>query len=214
MNAQPMKVNQLWLKPMFFAGLIFALAGVVAARANLIVNGGFETGDFSGWTYSGNPAFSYATSSPAPYDGSYSAQLAVMGGGASLSQSVATTPGQSYTVSFWLEVATGNPPNYFNVSWDGGYLLTATNLAGALWTQYTFDVVATLPTTVFSFGFRNDTSSFYIDDVRVEAKSNPPSVPDGGTTAGWLGFSFAAMVVWRQARAKIESLSRGRSLQG
>jgi hypothetical protein len=64
-----------------------------SARADLITNGGFETGDFTGWTTSGTPT----VQSTFPHSGSFDALFSVPG---SISQSLATTAGQSYTIDF------------------------------------------------------------------------------------------------------------------
>ena len=73
---------------------------------NLVANGSFETGDFTGWTLGGNYvlfrqahrltsiANLKAVSSPPPW-----APWARM---ATLSQTLQTTAGQQYTLSFWL----------------------------------------------------------------------------------------------------------------
>lgn len=74
------------------------------ARANLIVNGGFETGSYSGWTYTGNTGIA-AT----PYfgfsDPAYGRYFAVLNAGNvpandSLSQTIATVAGSKYTLVF------------------------------------------------------------------------------------------------------------------
>ena len=72
-----------------------------SARANLITNGGFETGDFSGWTVSGtdNDVVGSVPLIP-PHSGNFQALFGV--GNNSITQNVATTPGSSYVITFWL----------------------------------------------------------------------------------------------------------------
>ena len=45
-----------------------------SAGSNLLTNGDFETGDFTGWTTGGTGAWSVVTSPPAPQSGTYSAK--------------------------------------------------------------------------------------------------------------------------------------------
>ncbi len=72
-----------------------------SARANLITNGGFETGDFSGWTVSGRDN-DVVGSVPfiSPHSGNFQALFGFTTN--SITQNVATTPGSSYVVHFWL----------------------------------------------------------------------------------------------------------------
>ena len=44
-----------------------------SAKADLVVNGGFETGDFTGWTLNGHNTLNFV-SSENPHSGTYSAQ--------------------------------------------------------------------------------------------------------------------------------------------
>src|SRR5262245_34588467 len=74
-----------------------------SARAD-VVNGGFETGDFSGWTLSGNTTFSSVTSDRFyVHSGRFGAALGPIGSDGLLSQTLSTTIGATYQVSFWLD---------------------------------------------------------------------------------------------------------------
>ncbi len=92
--------------------LMFATAAAFSvaypAKANLITNGGFETGDFSGWTVSGrdNEVEGSVPFIP-PHSGNFQAQFGI--GNNSITQNVATTPGSSYVVDFWLAAKIFNP---------------------------------------------------------------------------------------------------------
>lgn len=74
---------------------------------NLIQNGSFETGDFSGWTVTPNPSGNYAKIyAGRASDGIYSVDFNYDGcvATAVLQQSFATVPGDSYSFSFDLGV--------------------------------------------------------------------------------------------------------------
>lgn len=70
----------------------------------LIVNGGFETGNLNGWTYSGSCNFytgqSYSGSSYAK-SGNYYYYDRCSYYGDTISQSFTTVPGDTYVISFW-----------------------------------------------------------------------------------------------------------------
>ena len=88
----------------YLSGMVLALALAAGpARANLVTNGGFETGDFTGWTLTGSGG-GVAIDKTAAHSGTYDAAFALAAGGttATLSQAIATTAGQSYSLSFWL----------------------------------------------------------------------------------------------------------------
>src|SRR3954467_1569574 len=80
-----------------------------AANANLVVNGGFETGTFSGWTLVDTSGLSNVGSDPAfAHSGTYHANLGTApvppgpSNIGSLSQNLGTAPGSLYSLSFWL----------------------------------------------------------------------------------------------------------------
>ena len=139
-------------------------------NSGLILNGDFETGNFTNWTSSGN--FSYcgvSTSSNYVYSGQYGAKLGPSGSLGYLSQTLATTPGTSYLLSFWLDSPDGKIPNEFLVSWNGNTLLDQTNLPAIGWTNIQFVVTATTASTVLQFGFQDDPSYLGLDDISVVA---------------------------------------------
>jgi hypothetical protein len=141
-----------------------------------VVNGGFESGDFSGWTLSSSDGYAFVTDSLA-HSGSYHAAFGDSGAGSSLSQTLATTAGTTYAVSFWLELDDGATPNSFSWSWDG---ITQAGLAdvgaGFGYTQWTAMLTATGASTTLQFNFVNPNSFWLFDDVTVTA-----AVPEPGS---------------------------------
>ena len=139
-------------------------------QKQVIENGGFETGDFTGWTLSGDTSNTFVDvgffSGITPHSGSYEAVLGTSVSLGYLSQTLPTTAGASYLLSFWF----ANPfadPGEFLVSWNGNTLLDVTNPAASGWTNIQFTVTATGTSTVLQFGFQDNYDFFSLDDVSV-----------------------------------------------
>ncbi len=149
-------------------GLAAALPFSINVGQPLVVNGGFETGNFSGWTETGSATY-LSVSGTASYvhSGSYGAQLGPSGALSYLSQNLATTPGNSYLLSCWLTNPKSGAPNQFLVQWNGATLYSQTNIPAMAWTNLQFLVTATATATPLQFGFRNDPGYFGFDDVSV-----------------------------------------------
>jgi PKD repeat protein len=129
-----------------------------------VLNGGFETGDFSGWTTNGDTPFIFVISNAA-HSGASGAALDTSDSPGFLSQTLHTSAGATYLLSFWLDSPDGITPNEFLVSWNGTTLFDRTNIAATGWTNLQFVVTATGAGTVLQFGFRNDNSAFSLDDI-------------------------------------------------
>jgi len=137
---------------------------------NSILNGGFETGTFTNWTSGG--AFgtqSISTLANYHHSGTYGAQLTASGALRDLSQTLSTTPGAVYSISFWLNNPASHTNNEFQVSWNGNVLLDLTNLPVTGWTNIQLMVTASAGVSVLQFGYRNDTAYFGLDDVTLSS---------------------------------------------
>lgn len=150
-----------------------------------VQNGGFETGDFTGWTLSGDTAFtgvcdvSTCPGGFAPYQGTYAAYFGPVGDTATISQMIPTTPGVQYTLDFFLANPGGGTPNYFSASL-GSAAFSVTNFGAAFgWTEFTISDLATTSSTELSFTFRNDPGYWFLDNVSVS--SSQGTTPEPGT---------------------------------
>ena len=149
-----------------------AATSVIAGfNSGLAVNGSFETGDFTGWALTGgaNRAFvddgSYLGTTP--YSGNHYAALTTAGAVGNISQTISTTPGAKYLLSFWLANPDGDPAEFL-VSWNGNILLDTTNFDSVGWTKMQFVVSATSTGTILQFGFEDNYSALALDAVNVE----------------------------------------------
>ena len=174
---------------------VAALSVACPAKANLITNPGFETGNFNGWGTTGSASHVAGTVfGVAPHSGFK--QVGSLGG--SLFQFVATTPGASYTIDFWLANSTSPFPKSFGVSWDGATLSSLINQSNFGYTEYTFTGTASTASTILEFNFfvLFEGGAWLLDDVSV----NPVGVgvPDGGSTLSLLGFASLGLVALRR----------------
>ena len=123
--------------------------------SNLVANGNFATDSFSGWTLGGN--YTSTTYGPeifidtdAEGSSTYAAGMGSVGSDGTLSQTIATTAGQTYTLSFWLQNEASGP-NDFKAIWNGQTLLSLSNAAQSGYTEYTYTVTATGSSTALEF---------------------------------------------------------------
>jgi hypothetical protein len=164
-----------------------ALAVITFGTALLaqVQNGGFETGDFSDWTVSGDTSLvgvcsvSTCPGNFAPFQGNFAAYFGPVGDTATISQSVATTPGTQYTLDFYLANPVGGTPNYFAVQF-GTASFSVTNFGVAFgWQEFDLTDTATSNQTSLSFTFRNDPAYWFLDDVSLSSAQG--STPEPGT---------------------------------
>ena len=180
------------------AGAALAAAMTVsgAQAAELVTNGGFETGDFTGWATGGTSFPIYTVTNPVQ-EGVYAAQIAgflsSIGSPAenTLTQVIATALGQSYDLSFWY-YQDDRTPNGLNVIWNGLSVYSATDESFAGYKHITTSVIGSGSDSLV-FKAYNDPAFTYLDNVSVSA------VPEPMTWALMIGgFGMAGAVIRRR----------------
>lgn len=165
----------------------FLLVGVAVATTSAafaqVVNGGFESGDFTGWTT--QPASSgswFFVRSTGAHSGSFSVAFGGYGGiSDEIFQSVSATNGGSYVLSFWLNNLNQLGDDKMTVSWEGQSLFDASAPVG--WTQYSFNVTAHSATPEVRIAGFDGIDFSYVDDVSLTAVPEPASMAVLGTGA-------------------------------
>jgi hypothetical protein len=145
-----------------------------------VENGGFETGDFTGWTLVGDTIVNSGRGQVTIYDAVENASSgfevvhsgtygAFLGDGqlATLSQTLASVAGQNYLISFWLDNPVSGSGQQFLVNWSGDTLYDNSSPPAFTWTNFQFVVVASGTNSILQFGAENDPSYFGLDDVSV-----------------------------------------------
>lgn len=157
-----------------------ALLGSSALRAdNLVGNGGFETGNFTGWSRNAGPQLGVTSGAPdAPNSGLFYAFFGSDNPADldAISQTVTTTPGQTYLLSFWVANDAAAPGvSDFQVSWDGGLVTDISGASAFGYTDFVFDVSGTGSDTLAFTGFQEN-GFFDLDDVSVDVTPEPSSL--------------------------------------
>jgi hypothetical protein len=152
-------------------GLVLMCAVAQGADGqNLVTNPGFESGNFTGWTQFDNTDFT-GVADNLPHSGTFEAFFGPVGSTGGIFQTLATTPGTTYTFSFWLENEdAAEAGQFFDASWDGSSVFSLDPPAGSFdYTRESFSVLASGSSTDIRFTFENDPSFFNLDDVSVTA---------------------------------------------
>jgi hypothetical protein len=185
-------------------GSLFLLH-VPSASAQLVVNGGFETGDFTGWTQSGDTSFtSVQNNASLAHSGNFYASFGPINSLGFITQTITTTPGQTYSLSFWLWNTNdpANNVNEFQVLWQGNVVLDSVNLPTSTdYVNTVMSLTATGASATLSFGFFDPPAFLFFDDVTLSASG----VPEPATWA-MIGMSGTVLVSgtvwWRRLRAR------------
>lgn len=175
----------------YVVAVALALLAIGARGQNLIQNGGFETGDFTGWTAgSGWEVVDWDW-----VEGAFSASVhtddPVI---EELRQTVTTTPGQWYLASAWIKNDTDpGGSNRLEVYWNGALIGFWDDMPSFDWSYDWANVQGTGSDTL-SFKAYNTKGRWYLDDVRVE----PAAVPEFPTLMPLALFSLSGFGLLRR----------------
>ena len=167
----------------------------IPAHADLITNGGFETGDFTGWALGQNSSNFIVTNGCAAYGfcDFDDVSAALNSGGtdtspltASLSQQITDTAGQILDLAFLFAFGfsvdhqtTLNSDQIFQVYWDG-QLIDQVNTRSALSDSRLFQLVATGNDTLeFAVTTTDPFVAWGLDDVSLNPEQQ--EVPEPGS---------------------------------
>lgn len=186
------------------AVVLWVFAGAPAKADNLLVNPGFDLGNFNGWTLSGNLEGTnggsyYGVGTQYPEAGSDEAYIGVDGSNLVLSQTVTVQPGAFYTISWWMAQTTTPDSNYTNsisVSFNGVTLLSLSQMAQQLTYQheiYQYDVPKGITQATLQIAAHDDAGYLFLDSFYV-------GTPEPST---WVlsGVVLGALV-WARARRR------------
>jgi hypothetical protein len=197
-------------------GLMAVFGGTPAAHAgpNLLVNGSFQTGDFTGWTLAGNTggtlvqtagglgAGATAPGEPDPFYAAFGPHGSI----GLLYQSIPTQAGHTYTFSFWMAFKGSDPNNLVNALWNSVNAgppfpminPPSTGTGSGAYRFFSLTEAGTGAPTLVGFEAQNNPDYFSIDGVAVNDLS---AIPEPGALA-LLAFGgvLVAGAAWRRSR--------------
>lgn len=189
-----------------------ACTDVRAEFVDVVTNGGFETGDLTGWQLGGSANFTNTyVSTAAAYQGNYGVAFGPPSTGiSSLSQVIATVPGQAYQISYFVgnDVPMGAPQYEAGIQLSFGgqqvdYIQAAAELPYAGRGGGGNGIVATSSQTLLEFTAQTapDGGTWFLDDIEV--LTDVPVATTPLPASGWLFICGAALLGMETRRRRI-----------
>ena len=166
----------------------------VTAAGGALTNGGFESGNFSGWSTTGTAAVNTASK----HSGTYGAQLgSTTPSTDSTAAQTFTLPSNATTLTFWYSNTCPDTVTYDwatatlkdNVTGTTSTILAKTCTTTPVWTQVNTSVASnaghsvTLTLTNHDDNYAGDASFTYFDDVSVATSTPDTTAPTTSITA-------------------------------
>jgi hypothetical protein len=173
------------LKSILFSGAIL-LCTSAAFGANIVLNPGFETGDFTSWTEHTCTSINcgaqgFFVVGTDPHTGSFAAETRCVSAscldpvvGDWISQPLTTTASTAYTFSFWMDPVNSSldPTVEIDVFWNSNKVGSFVSEPGGYHQFIIGGLVASGSTSLLELTGRHDPATVYIDDICVSSSSD------------------------------------------
>ena len=143
-----------------------------AKGQELVSNGGFETGDFTGWTEFGDITFN-GVDGFNPHGGAFMGYFGPLTSGG-IQQTLAVPAGSTVHISFWYTSEGGLTPNSIAVSLGSVSVFNISDVTSTTYQQFSGDFVAAETNPVLTFSFTDEPDYLDVDDVSAVLTGTGP----------------------------------------